>query len=172
MAAPEKPIYTISVLVENKFGVLSRIAGLFSGRGYNIQALNVAPCEDPNYSRMTIEVQEENEKLNHIIKQLDKLVNVVEVVDFRNVPTVYREVVLLRVRFGDKMHDIIDICNIFGAKVLDATHDTLSIECTGGVSRISRFLNLMSDYQIDMLTRSGKIAVVKPKDNVPKPEAD
>lgn len=172
MSTPEKPIFTISVLVENKFGVLSRIAGLFSGRGYNIQALNVAPCEDPAYSRINIEVQEENEKLNHIIKQLDKLVNVVEVVDFRNVPTVYREVVLLRVRFGDKMHDIIDICNIFGAKVLDATHDTLSIECTGGVSRINRFLNLMADYQIDMLTRSGKIAVVKPKDRAPKPAAE
>ncbi len=157
----DKKTYTISVLVENKFGVLSRVVGLFSGRGYNIHSLNVAPCEDPAFSRMTIDVNEHSEKLDQVIKQLSKLVNVVEVTDFRSVPTVYREVVLLRVRFNDKKQEILDLCNIFGAKVLDATRETLTIEIYGGEFRLARFLNLMSDYDVEMLTRSGKIAVVK-----------
>ncbi len=155
------PTYTISVLVENKFGVLSRVAGLFSGRGYNIHSLNVAPCEDAQFSRMTIDVKESSEKLDQVIKQLSKLVNVVEVTDFREVPTVYREVVLMHVRFESKKQEILELCNIFGAKVLDATRETLTIEICGGVFRLERFLNLMSDYDVDMITRSGKIAVVK-----------
>ncbi len=156
-----KKTYTISVLVENKFGVLSRVVGLFSGRGYNIHSLNVAPCEDPAFSRMTIDVNEHSEKLDQVIKQLSKLVNVVEVTDFRYVPTVYREIVLMRVRFGEKKQEILELCNIFGAKVLDATRETLSIEISGGEFRLSRFIDLMSDYNVVMLTRSGKIAVVK-----------
>lgn len=155
------PTHTISVLVENKFGVLSRVAGLFSGRGYNIHSLNVAPCEDPNFSRMTIDVMESSEKLDQVIKQLSKLVNIVEVTDFRQMPTVYREVVLMNVLFGEKKQEILELCNIFGAKVLDATRETLTIEICGGVFRIDRFLNLMLDYDVNMITRSGKIAVVK-----------
>ena len=82
--------HTISVLVENKFGVLARIAGLFSGRGYNIHSLNVAPSQDPRFSRMTIVVREKEDVLDQIIKHLEKLVNTVEVVDFRNTDNVYR----------------------------------------------------------------------------------
>ncbi len=159
----DKKTYTISVLVENKFGVLSRVVGLFSGRGYNIHSLNVAPCEDPAFSRMTIDVNEHSEKLDQVIKQLSKLVNVVEVTDFRYVPTVYREIVLLRVRFGEKKHEILELCGIFGAKVLDATREALTIEISGGEFRLARFLDLMRDYDVEMLTRSGKIAVVKPR---------
>ncbi len=154
--------HTISVLVENKFGVLSRVAGLFSGRGYNIHSLNVAPCEDPHFSRMTIDVNEHGEKLDQVIKQLSKLVNVVEVIDFRSHPTVYREIVLMRVLFGDKKQDILELCSIFGAKILDATRETLTIEISGGEFRLERFLNLMQDYDVQMLMRSGKIAVIKP----------
>ncbi len=155
--------HTISVLVENKFGVLSRVAGLFSGRGYNIHSLNVAPCEDPKFSRMTIDVNEGSEKLDQVIKQLSKLVNVVEVIDYRDEPTVTREVVLMRVRFGEKKQEILELCNIFGARILDATRELLTIEIYGGPFRLARFLNLMQDYDVTMLTRSGKIAVVKPK---------
>ena len=89
--------HTISVLVENKFGVLARIAGLFSGRGYNIHSLNVAPSQDPRFSRMTIVVREKEDVLDQIIKHLEKLVNTVEVVDFRNTDNVYRETVLTRI---------------------------------------------------------------------------
>lgn len=162
ISSPETKTHTISVLVENKFGVLSRVAGLFSGRGYNIHSLNVAPCEEPAYARMTIDVNENGEKLDQIIKQLSKLVNVVEVIDYRAETTVYREIVLMRVRFGNKKQEILELCNIFGAKVLDATREMLTIEISGGSFRLSRFLNLMGDYEIEMLTRSGKIAVVKP----------
>ena len=159
----EQHTHTISVLVENKFGVLSRVAGLFSGRGYNIHSLNVAPCEDPRFSRMSIDVNEHGDKLDQVIKQLSKLVNVVEVTDFRNYPTVYREIVLLRVRFADKKGEILELCQMFGAKVLDATRETMTIEISGGEFRLARFLDLMSDYDVEMLTRSGKIAVVKKK---------
>ncbi len=149
--------------MENKFGVLSRVAGLFSGRGYNIHSLNVAPCEDPRFSRMSIDVNEHGDKLDQVIKQLSKLVNVVEVTDFRNYPTVYREIVLLRVRFAEKKGEILELCQMFGAKVLDATRETMTIEISGGEFRLARFLDLMSDYDVEMLTRSGKIAVVKKK---------
>lgn len=159
----EQQIHTISVLVENKFGVLSRVAGLFSGRGYNIHSLNVAPCEDPRFSRMTIGVKETSEKTDQVIKQLSKLVNVVTVTDFRDAPTVYREIVLLRVRFHDKKSEILELCQIFGAKVLDATRETLTIEISGGSFRLARFLDLISDYEVEMLARSGKIAVLKPE---------
>lgn len=157
------PHHTISVLVENKFGVLSRVAGLFSGRGYNIHSLNVAPCEDPAFSRMNIDVAEEGSKLDQVIKQLSKLINVVEVIDFRNEPTIYREIVLMRVIFGEKKQEILELCNIFGARVLDATREALTIEISGGEFRLARFLNLMEDYNVEMVTRSGKIAVQKPK---------
>ncbi len=156
------PTHTISVLVENKFGVLSRVAGLFSGRGYNIHSLNVAPCEDAKFSRMTIDVNERGEKLDQVIKQLSKLVNVVEVIDFRTESAIYREVVLMTVRYGDQKQEILDLCNIFRAKVLDATREKLTIEIYGGEFRLNRFLNLMEDYDIDTITRSGKIAVVTP----------
>ncbi|MBQ5666446.1 MAG: acetolactate synthase small subunit [Akkermansia sp.] len=159
----DKPINTISVLVENKFGVLSRVAGLFSGRGYNIHSLNVAPCEDPKFSRMTIDVKEDNEKLDQVIKQLSKLVNVVEVIDYRNAPTVYREIVLVRVRFGEHKTEILQLCDMFRAQVIDATREMLTIEISGGAFRLNRFLDLMGDYDVDMVTRSGKIAVVKPR---------
>ena len=161
----DKPINTISVLVENKFGVLSRVAGLFSGRGYNIHSLNVAPCEDPKFSRMTIDVKEDNEKLDQVIKQLTKLVNVVEVIDFRNEPSFYREIVLVRVRFGEHKTEILQLCDMFRAQVIDATREMLTIEISGGEFRLNRFLDLLGDYDVDMVTRSGKIAVVNnPRD--------
>ena len=143
--------HTISVLVENKFGVLSRVAGLFSGRGYNIHSLNVAPCENSRFSRMSIDVNEHGEKLDQVIKQLSKLVNVVEVIDFREQATIYREIVLMRVMFGTKRQEILDLCNIFGAKVLDATRDAMTIEISGGEFRLKRFLNLMQDYDVQMM---------------------
>ncbi|MBQ9096280.1 MAG: acetolactate synthase small subunit, partial [Akkermansia sp.] len=111
----------------------------------------------------TIDVNEASEKLDQVIKQLSKLVNVVEVIDYRDEPTIYREVVLMRVRFGEKKQEILELCNIFGAKILDATRELLTIEICGGVFRLNRFLSLMQDYDVTMLTRSGKIAVVKPE---------
>ena len=155
--------HTISVLVENKFGVLARIAGLFSGRGYNIHSLNVAPSQDPRFSRMTIVVREREDVLNQIIKHLEKLVNTVEVIDFRNTENVYREIVLMRVGVTSQTrHEVIELCRLFRAPIVDVTRDTLTIEVTGDEFKIDRFLTLMKDFDIQLLTRSGKIALPKP----------
>lgn len=157
-------LHTISVLVENKFGVLTRIAGLFSGRGYNIHSLNVAPSHTPEFSRMTIVVDEQEDRLNQIIKQLNKLVNVVEVVDFRHGENVYREIILLRVgTTKENRPELLDICNVFQARVVDATRDTLTIEISGGEFRLERFLSLMQDFDIQLLARSGRIAIPTPQ---------
>ena len=146
--------HTISVLVENKFGVLARIAGLFSGRGYNIHSLNVAPSQDPRFSRMTIVVREKEDVLDQIIKHLEKLVNTVEVVDFRNTDNVYRETVLTRIGVDSATrHEVIEFCQILGAHIVDVT---------GGEYKIDRFLSLIEDYDVQMLTRSGRIALPKP----------
>ena len=147
--------HTISVLVENKFGVLARIACLFSGRGYNIHSLNVAPSQDPRFSRMTIVVREKEDVLDQIIKHLEKLVNTVEVVDFRNTDNVYRETAT--------RHEVIEFCQILGAHIVDVTRDALTIEVTGGEYKIDRFLSLIEDYDVQMLTRSGRIALPKPR---------
>lgn len=156
--------HTISVLVENKFGVLARIAGLFSGRGYNIHSLNVAPSQDPRFSRMTIVVREREDVLNQIIKHLEKLVNTVEVIDFRNTDNVYREIVLLRVGVtAQTRHEVVELSRLFHAQIVDVTKDTLTIEVTGDEFKIDRFLTLMKDYDIQLLTRSGKIALPKPE---------
>ena len=150
--------HTISVLVENKFGVLARIAGLFSGRGYNIHSLNVAPSQDPRFSRMTIVVREKEDVLDQIIKHLEKLVNTVEVVDFRNTDNVYRETVLTRIGVDSATrHEVIEF------HIVDVTRDALTIEVTGGEYKIDRFLSLIEDYDVQMLTRSGRIALPKPR---------
>lgn len=156
--------HTISVLVENKFGVLARIANLFSGRGYNIHSLNVAPSQDPRFSRMTIVVREKENVLDQIIKHLHKLVNVVEVVDFRGTNNIYREIVLLRIGVtAETRPEVIELCQIFRASIVDVTKDTLTIEVTGDEFKIDRFLSLMQDFNIQLLTRSGKIAVPTPQ---------
>ena len=155
--------HTISVLVENKFGVLARIAGLFSGRGYNIHSLNVAPSQDPRFSRMTIVVREKEDVLDQIIKHLEKLVNTVEVVDFRNTDNVYRETVLTRIGVDSATrHEVSEFCQILGAHIVDVTRDALTIEVTGGEDKRDRFLSLIEDYDVQMLTRSGRIALPKP----------
>ena len=111
--------HTISVLVENKFGVLTRVAGLFSGRGYNIDSLNVAPTEDPKTSRMTIITRGDDATLDQVVKQLDKLVNVIEVRDFREGEYVDRELVLVKVAVDSRTRaEVMQITDIFRAKIV------------------------------------------------------
>src|SRR6476659_9740089 len=109
--------HTISVLVENKFGVLARIAGMFSGRGFNIDSLNVAPTNDPSTSRMTIVVRGDDTVLEQVTKQLNKLIDVIEIQDFREDESVDRELVLMRISFPDAQSraEILQICDIFRA---------------------------------------------------------
>ncbi|WCJ60175.1 acetolactate synthase small subunit [Fontisphaera persica] len=152
--------HTISVLVENKFGVLTRVAGLFSGRGYNIDSLNVAPTMDPKISRMTIVTRGDDATLEQIIKQLDKLINVLEVIDFRDGEYVDRELALVKVKVDAKSRsEVMQITDIFRAKIVDVQPKSLTIEITGGESKVEKFIALMSTFGVQELTRTGKVAL-------------
>ena len=152
--------HTISVLVENKFGVLTRIAGLFSGRGYNVDTLNVAPTQDADTSRMTIVTHGDDGTIDQIIKQLNKLVDVIEVCDFSEGEYVDRELVLVKVNVDSKTRaEIMQIADIFRAKIVDVQPKSLTIEITGNESKIEKFITLMKTFGINELTRTGKIAL-------------
>ncbi|MGC8743122.1 MAG: acetolactate synthase small subunit [Verrucomicrobiia bacterium] len=152
--------HTISVLVENKFGVLTRVAGLFSGRGYNIDSLNVAPTQDPKFSRMTIVTRGDDATLEQIVKQLNKLINVIEVKDFRDGEYVDRELVLIKVKVNSKSRaEVMQITDIFRAKIVDVQPDSLTIEITGDESKVEKFIELMGGFGIQELTRTGKVAL-------------
>lgn len=152
--------HTLSVLVENKFGVLTRISGLFSGRGFNIDTLNVAPTQDPTTSRMTIVVKGDDAVLEQVTKQLNKLVDVIKVQDFRDGEYVDRELVLVKVGADTKTRpEIMQICDIFRAKIVDVAHQTLTVEITGDESKIAAFLALMEPFGVRDLTRTGKVAM-------------
>jgi acetolactate synthase-1/3 small subunit len=152
--------HTISVVVENKFGVLTRVAGLFSGRGYNIDTLNVAPTQEPNTSRMTIVTLGDDATLDQIVKQLNKLVDVIHVLNFQEGEYVDRELVLVKVAVDSKTRaEIMQITDIFRAKIVDVQPATLTIEITGNESKIEKFLDLMKTFGVLDLTRTGKIAL-------------
>ena len=152
--------HTISVLVENKFGVLTRVAGLFSGRGYNIDSLNVAPTHDPTASRMTIVTRGDDATVDQIVKQLNKLADVMKVQDFREGEYVDRELVLVKVSVDSKTRaEVMQITDIFRAKIVDVQPKTLTIEATGNESKIDKFLDLMKTFGIVDLTRTGKVAM-------------
>jgi acetolactate synthase-1/3 small subunit len=154
--------HTISVLVENKFGVLTRVAGLFSGRGYNIDTLNVAPTHEANTSRMTIVTRGDDATLDQIVKQLNKLVNVLAVVDFRVAEFIDRELVLIRVAVNAKTRaEIMQMTDIFRAKIVDVQPKSLTIEITGDESKIDKFLGLMNTFGVLELSRTGKIALAR-----------
>jgi acetolactate synthase I/III small subunit len=152
--------HTISVLVENKFGALTRIAGLFSGRGYNIDSLNVAPTQDPTKSHMTIVTRGDDATCEQIVKQLNKLVDVLEVRDFRDGEYIDRELVLIKVQTGrENRAEVAQLAELFRAKVVDVQPENVTIELTGGESKIEKFLGLMKDFGVLDLTRTGKVAL-------------
>ena len=152
--------HTISVLVENKFGALTRIAGLFSGRGYNIDTLNVAPTQDPSASRMTIVTRGDDATLEQIIKQLNKLVNGLKVIDFRDGEYVDRELALVKVEVDSKSRaEVMQITDIFRAKIVDVQPKSVTIEITGSEDKVEKFIDLMRTFGIVDLTRTGKVAM-------------
>src|SRR5213594_13027 len=152
--------HTISVLVENKFGVLTRIAGLFSGRGYNIDTLDVAPTADPTASRMTIVTRGDDATLEQIVKQLNKLPEILAVQDFREGEYIDRELVLVKVTVDSGTRaEVMQITDIFRAKIVDVQPKSLTIEITGNESKIEKFLHLMKSFGILDLTRTGKVAL-------------
>lgn len=152
--------HTISILVENKFGVLTRVAGLFSGRGYNIDTLNVGPTHDPVLSRMTIVTTGDEATLEQIVKQLNKLPNIIKVQNFREGEYVDRELVLVKVSVDSKSRaEVMQITDIFRAKIVDVQPKTLTIEITGNGSKVEKFLDLMKTFGVLELTRTGQVAM-------------
>ena len=152
--------HTISVLVENKFGVLTRVAGLFSGRGYNIDSLNVAPTHDSTASRMTIVTHGDDATVEQIVKQLNKLPDVLKVQDFRGGDFVDRELVLIKVGVDSKTRaEVMQITDIFRAKIVDVQPKSLTIEITGNDSKVEKFLTLMESFGVQEITRTGKAAM-------------
>lgn len=152
--------HTISVLVENKFGVLTRIAGLFSGRGYNIDTLNVGPTQDPTTSRMTIVTRGDDATVEQIVKQLNKLVNVIKVQDFGVEEYIDRELVLVKVAVDSKSRaEVMQITDIFRAKIVDLQAKSLTIEITGNENKVEKLIELMKPFGVLDLTRTGKVAL-------------
>lgn len=152
--------HTISILVENKFGVLTRISGMFSGRGFNIDTLNVGPTQDPKMSRMTVVVQGDDTVLEQVTKQLHKLVDVIEIADFKAGDYVDRELVLLKLRVDSKSRaEVIQICEIFRANIVDVQSETLTVELAGDEGKIARFIKLVENFGVLELNRTGRIAM-------------
>ena len=152
--------HIISVLVENKFGVLARVAGLFSARGYNIESLSVAPTLDPTTSMITIVTVGDDRIIEQIMKQLNKVVEVLKVVDLTETHFLDRETALIKVHTKPEHRDeAIRIADIFRAKIVDSSPTTYTVEITGDESKVDKFLELMKSFGIVELTRTGKVAL-------------
>jgi acetolactate synthase-1/3 small subunit len=152
--------HTISVIVENKFGVLARVSGMFSGRGFNIDTLNVAPMHDPSMSRITVVLKGDDSALDMVIKQLRKLVNVVDVLDFKEGQAVARELVLVKVRADNRTRpELLQIKDIFRAKIVHLSLDALIIEATGDDEKVTALLGLLEPFGIIELARTGRLAL-------------
>lgn len=152
--------HTLSVLVENKPGVLARIAGLFSRRGFNIDSLAVGPTEHDDISRMTVVVDVEDLPLEQVTKQLNKLVEVLKVVELDPTASVQSQVVLVKVRAdaSNRTH-ILETVELFRARVVDVAHDSVTIEATGKVDKVHALLALLEPYGIRELVQSGVVGV-------------
>jgi acetolactate synthase I/III small subunit len=151
---------TLSILVENRFGVLSRIAGLFSARGYNIESLTVANTADAGLSRITMVVRCEPLLAQQILKQVDKLPDTVEAVDLTDANCVERELILVRVRAPEgKRTTLLTEAEIFRARVVTATPDNYVFEVTGDSGKVEAFLDVVRPYGIDEMVRTGKVAL-------------
>lgn len=154
--------HIISVLVENKFGVLARISGLFSGRGFNIDSLCVAETQDPAVSRMTIVVRGDEVILEQVKKQLNKLINVIKVQDFTDKEYVDRELVLIKVNLSKKSRsELMEIADIFRAKIVDVAKQNITVEITGRENKINAFIELLRPFGIIEVVRTGKIAIAR-----------
>ncbi|MBM4122060.1 MAG: acetolactate synthase small subunit [Nitrospira sp.] len=154
--------HIISVIVENKFGVLSRVAGLFSGRGFNIESLSVAPTLDPSMSMMTIVTKGDDRIIEQIVKQLNKLIDVIKVVDLNESEFVARETVLIKVHTKpEDRAEALRITDIFRANVIDSTPTTYTLEATGDVHKIEAIINLLQPLGIKELARTGRVAIAR-----------
>lgn len=154
--------HTLSVLVEDESGVLTRIAGLFARRGFNIESLAVGPTERLGISRITMVVPSDERTIEQLTKQLYKLINILKVEDITNLPTVERELMLIKLRVSTaERTEALDIINIFRAKVVDLSEDFLIIEVTGDPGKIVAIEQILSKFTISEIVRTGKISLVR-----------
>lgn len=154
--------HTISIWVENKFGVLARVAGLFSGRGFNIDSLAVGETQDPTVSRMTVVARGDDAVLAQITKQLNKLIDVIKVEDFSSKEAVERELILIKIHSTSKNRsEILQIVDIFRARIVDVSHEDVVVEATGTEEKISAILDLLHPFGIKEVVRTGKIAIAR-----------
>jgi acetolactate synthase-1/3 small subunit len=152
--------HTISVLVENEFGVLSRVASLFSGRGFNIDSVSVAPTNEEGMSRMTIVTRGDEQILEQITKQLNKLIDIIKVIDFTDGSGIEREMALIKVTAEDENRaEVLRIVDIFRAKIIDVTPRSYTIEATGNPVKIEAILDLLRPLGLKELVRTGAVAI-------------
>jgi acetolactate synthase-1/3 small subunit len=152
--------HVISVLVENKFGVLARIAGMFSGRGFNIDTLNVGPTVDLQRSRITASLNGDDKALEQCVKQLDKLIEVIDIKTFVGSEAVGRELILLKVTASSGTRaEVTQICDIFRAKIIDVSSEAMIIEVTGNKSKVQAFLDLIEPLGVLEMARTGTVAL-------------
>ena len=152
--------YTLSALVENHAGVLSRVVGLFSRRGFNIHSLSVGPTQDENISRITIEVFGDELLLEQISKQLSKLIEVIKIKTLKSNEIVKRGLVLVKVKVSPKTRsEVMEITNVFRANIVDISSSTLTIELTGGNGKLNAFLEMVEPYGIEEIARTGMTAL-------------
>jgi acetolactate synthase-1/3 small subunit len=155
-------LHTISVLVEDRPGVLTRVAGLFAARGYNIDSLAVGPTEAEGISRMTIVVNVDESPLEQVTKQLNKLINVIKILEHEQGSAVERELMLVKVRSdGDARQRIMEIASVFRVNVVDVTHSTLTLEAAGKPDKLEALLELLDDFGVVELSRTGRIALAR-----------
>lgn len=161
--------HTISIFVDNESGVLSRIAGLFSARGFNIESLNVAPTEDPETSRITLVTSGDDFIIQQIIKRFNNMVNVIRVTDLSDASRVEREMALIKIRTTDKNRaEILRIVDIFRAKVVDTSLKSYTIEITGDIEKVGGFIDLLKPFGIKEIARTGTVAMTRENKTKPK----
>ncbi len=152
--------HTLSLIVDNKFGVLARITGLISRRGFNIDSLAVGVTEDPTISRVTVVVTADEVALEQITKQLHKLINVHKINDFTNEPSVDRELVLFKIHApADTRHELIELVNVFRAKIIDVGKNSMTVEATGNSEKLQAMEDLFRGYGIKEIARTGRISL-------------
>ncbi len=157
-----KGLHTLSVLVENKPGVLARVAGLFARRGYNIESLAVGPTEDPKISRMTIVVKVETKPLTQIARQLDKLINVIHIEELDHTSSVERELLLVKVNAdAGQRSQILEVSDIFRAKIVDVHTECLTLEATGTPEKLTALVDILRPYGIKEIAKTGLIALAR-----------
>ena len=154
--------HTIAVVVENKSGVLTRIAGLFSRRSFNIESLSVGATDNPEYSRMTLSVQGDEEVLEQVIKQLSKLINVIRVSELEPEESVERELAMIKVSADkDNRSEIMQLVSVFRAKIIDVSARSMIIEVTGDETKVDALVLLLRQFGIKELARTGKVSMIR-----------